>query len=132
MFSLKVCSCRKKQLLSIAKTIASLAAQLHEGGIMHGDLYAHNILIDDEGSTLFGDFGAASFYDQAEVTLATALERIEVSAYGYLLDDLLSLKNEMVSKTCSNVLGTLRDACLVASPLNRPDFQDLVKALANI
>jgi len=122
----------EKQLLSIAQTIASLAAQLHEAGIMHGDLYAHNILIDDEGSTLFGDFGAASFYDQADDTLAFALERIEVSAYGYLLDDLLSLKNETVSETCSNALATLRDVCLVASPLNRPGFQDLVEALAKI
>lgn len=122
----------EKQLLSIAKTIASLAAQLHQAGIMHGDLYAHNTLIDDEGSTLFGDFGAASFYDQADVTLAAALERIEVSAYGYLLDDLLSLKDRAVNETCSNALGALRDACLVASPLNRPGFQDLVKALADI
>jgi len=122
----------EKQLLSIAKTIASLAAQLHEAGIMHGDLYAHNILIDDEGSTLFGDFGAASFYDQADNALAFALERIEVSAYGYLLDDLLSLKNGRVSSACSNTLTALRDACLVESPLNRPGFQDLVEALAKI
>jgi serine/threonine protein kinase len=122
----------EKQLLSIAKTIASLAAQLHDVGIMHGDLYAHNTLIDDEGSTLFGDFGAASFYDQADTVLAFALERIEVSAYGCLLDDLLSLKNEKVSDEVLSTLGALRDACLLTSPLNRPGFQHLVEVLAKL
>jgi len=117
----------EKQIISIAKTIASLAAQLHEAGIMHGDLYAHNILIDDEGSTLFGDFGAASFYDKTAKT-ADAFERIEVSAYGYLLDDLLSLKNEEVSEEVYKMISELRDTCLATAPLDRPGFQELVDA----
>lgn len=121
----------EKQIISIAKTIASLAAQLHEAGIMHGDLYAHNILIDDEGSTLFGDFGAASFYDKTAKT-ADAFERIEVSAYGYLLDDLLSLKNEEVSEEVYKMISELRDTCLSTAPLDRPGFQDLVGALSGI
>jgi hypothetical protein len=50
-------------MLSIARSIASAAAQLHSHGIMHGDLYGHNVLHDDHGHTLLGDFGAASFYD---------------------------------------------------------------------
>ncbi|WP_293307804.1 leucine-rich repeat-containing protein kinase family protein [Pedobacter sp. UBA5917] len=119
----------EEQIIGIAKTIASLAAQLHEAGIMHGDLYAHNTLIDDEGSTLFGDFGAASFYDKTAQT-AKALERIEVSAYGYLLDDLLSLKED--DNEVYRTLGKLRDACLSEIPLNRPGFKDLVEALAEI
>lgn len=118
----------EKQITGIAKTIASLAAQLHEAGLMHGDLYAHNTLIDDEGHTLFGDFGAASFYDKS-AKMAAALERIEVSAYGYLLDDLLSLKDEAVSDDVYKAISKLRDACLDTIPLNRPGFQDLVVAL---
>jgi len=121
----------EKQIIGIAKTIASLAAQLHEAGIMHGDLYAHNTLVDDEGSTLFGDFGAASFYDKT-AKMAAALERIEVSAYGYLLDDLLSLKDEAVSEEVYNMISKLKNACLDAVPLNRPGFKDLVEALAGI
>ena len=78
------------QALNIARTIASLAAQLHSKGIMHADLYAHNTLIDDTGNTLFGDFGAACFYDIANEPLAAALQRLEVRAYGYLLDDLIT------------------------------------------
>ncbi len=121
----------EKQIISIAKTIASLAAQLHEAGIMHGDLYAHNTLIDEDGSTLFGDFGAASFYDNTAKT-AQALERIEVSAYGYLLDDLLSLKDEKVGEKVYKTISELRDACLVAVPLERPGFNELVDQLAQI
>ncbi|SDG07344.1 Leucine-rich repeat (LRR) protein [Pedobacter terrae] len=121
----------EKQIIGIAKTIASLAAQLHEAGIMHGDLYAHNTLVDDEGNTLFGDFGAASFYDKS-AKIAAALERIEVSAYGYLLDDLLSLKDEAVSEEVYKMISKLRDACLAAVPSDRPDFQHLVDQLVQI
>jgi hypothetical protein len=122
----------EKQIVNIAKTIASLAAQLHEAGIMHGDLYAHNTLIDDEGSTLFGDFGAASFYDKTTTETAYALERIEVSAYGYLLDDLLSLKDEGLSREVYTTISRLKDACLVSAPMERPGFQDLVDVLAKV
>jgi len=54
---------------------------------MHGDLYAHNILIDRDCHTLMGDFGAASFYDHAGA--GDAYERLEVRAFGALLEDLL-------------------------------------------
>ncbi|MDP2805331.1 MAG: leucine-rich repeat-containing protein kinase family protein [Gallionellaceae bacterium] len=47
--------------LSIALSIASAAAHLHSRGVMHGDLYAHNILFNPTGEALLGDFGAASF-----------------------------------------------------------------------
>ena len=32
--------------------IASVAAHLHQRGITHGDLYAHNILCDEQGNGL--------------------------------------------------------------------------------
>ncbi|WP_412466614.1 leucine-rich repeat-containing protein kinase family protein [Pedobacter sp. KLB.chiD] len=121
----------EKQITGIAKTIASLAAQLHEAGMMHGDLYAHNTLIDDEGHTLFGDFGAASFYDKT-AEAAAVLERIEVSAYGYLLDDLLSLKDEAVNDDVYKAISEIRDICLNPVPLERPAFQELVDQLVKI
>jgi hypothetical protein len=51
-----------RQIVKIAATIASVALQLHDRGIMHSDMYAHNTLIDNDANTLFGDFGAACFY----------------------------------------------------------------------
>jgi hypothetical protein len=121
------------QVIRIASTIASLAAQLHGNGMMHGDLYAHNILIDGDGNTLFGDFGAASFYNRADTETAYALERIEVSAYGYLLDDLLDLctvaskENPVLLK-----LANLRDVCTSQGVLSRPDFKYLTNELMGL
>lgn len=109
------------QVLKIAGTIASLSAQLHSKGIMHSDLYAHNALIDDEGNTLFGDFGAACFYDITDTDIALALERIEVRAFGYLLDDLIGLCAEP-DHTSLLKLCELRVACLDPNVTARPGF----------
>ncbi|EEF26631.1 leucine-rich repeat-containing protein 2, lrrc2, putative [Ricinus communis] len=79
---------RLDEALRIARGIASAAAQLHAHGILHGDLYGHNILHDAHGNTLLGDFGAASFYDPAGPQ-ADALQTLEVRAFGNLLEELL-------------------------------------------
>ncbi len=113
------------QAVKIAGTIASVASQLHTKGIMHGDLYAHNTLVDNEGNTLFGDFGAASFYDTTDANIASALERIEISAFGYLLDDLISLCNEQGVHPGFAKLKSLRDACIAPAVASRPGFEFL-------
>ncbi|MDN5284330.1 MAG: protein kinase [Mucilaginibacter sp.] len=118
-----------QQVIKIASTIASLAAQLHSNGVVHGDLYTHNTLIDGEGNTLFGDFGAACFYDRADTEVAAALERIEVSAYGHLLDDLLGLCKEAGKDQTLLKLATLRDSCITPHVSARPSFQYLVNEL---
>jgi serine/threonine protein kinase len=118
-----------RQVLKIAGTMASVARHLHERGIMHSDLYAHNMLIDAEGNTLFGDFGAACFYEKADEPLAAHLERMEVRAYGYLLDDLLGICPEAQTNRALLTLGTLRDACLADEILVRPSFQQIAAEL---
>jgi hypothetical protein len=74
-------------LLRLATGIASVTAHLHACAITHGDLYAHNILWQEDGSCLLGDFGAASFFPSPEAGLA--LQRIETRAFGILLGELL-------------------------------------------
>lgn len=115
-----------RQLLKIAYTIASVACQLHNRGIMHGDLYAHNILADDKGNTLFGDFGAASLYDRKDAETAAAMERMEVCAFGHLLDDLLTLCNEPGHPAIAP-LRTLHEACTAPVVLSRPGFKEILK-----
>ncbi|MBB3174432.1 hypothetical protein FHR90_002273 [Endobacter medicaginis] len=49
------------QMASIATRVGRGAAALHRAGYAHGDLYAHNILYDPQGSgARLGDLGAAS------------------------------------------------------------------------
>lgn len=117
-------------IVSIARGVASLAAHLHRRGVNHGDLYAHNILVDDQNHPLMGDFGAASLLDGLDPTLQERLQRIEVRAFGCLLDDLLGLLDP--TETAAEPLArlqALRDACLVEAVDERPVFSQIVRRL---
>lgn len=96
--------------LRIARGIASAAAQLHAHGILHGDLYGHNILHEEQGHTLLGDFGAASFYDPTGPQ-AAALQTLEVRAFGNLLEELLDR-----SDSAPAALRELQAACQQGLP----------------
>lgn len=112
-------------VLGIAQQIASAANHLHNRGILHGDLYAHNILHNGNGRACLGDFGAASAFDLADRTKAEALQRLEVRAFGCLLEELTRLCD------APEALETLTAAC-VDVPQERPLFPDIVDALAAI
>ena len=104
-------------IASVARSISSVATHLHARNIMHGDLYAHNILINGENACYLGDFGAASFYDETN----SGYEKIEVRAFACLLDDLLSRcisKNEKEYDS----LCELRDKCMDVDVERRPLF----------
>jgi hypothetical protein len=118
-----------KSLFKIAGTVAAVAAQLHANGIMHSDMYAHNILTDNDGNALFSDFGASCFYDKNDAAVAPWLERIEVRAFGYLLDDLINLRDE--NTTALQRLRKLRDECLATEIAARPSFKLINQALAD-
>ncbi len=122
-------------ILRIAIGISSAAAHLHAQGIMHGDLYAHNILIDETNHTLLGDFGAASSHDLNDKIVGAALERLEVRAFGCLLEDLLDRCKLPVSdaeKLALDQLGKLQQDCLQPFPVERPLFMEIGKILAKI
>jgi len=106
-------------MLGIAEQVASVAAHLHSRGILHGDLYGHNILHDGRGGALLGDFGAASFY-VAGSSSGAALERLEVRAFGCLLEELMAHCQLPVS--LRNELTVLMHDCLQEVVTARPDF----------
>ncbi|MGL6048868.1 MAG: protein kinase, partial [Aeromonas salmonicida] len=112
-------------VLAMAQGIAAAAGHLHERGIMHGDLYGHNILhsFQGKGRVLLGDFGAASCYDRTECVLAEGLERIEVRAFGCLLDELLA-RCQPQSEALQD-LALLARACLCEQVLQRPSFAQI-------
>ncbi|HEY0589326.1 MAG TPA: leucine-rich repeat-containing protein kinase family protein [Pseudoduganella sp.] len=113
-------------LLGIARGIASAAAHLHALGIMHGDLYAHNILHCDKGSAVLGDFGGASRFAPGTES-ALALQRLEVRAFGCLLEELLERCPEELP-----AVQALAGDCLQPAPDVRPQFAEVVARLAAV
>ncbi|MFQ1777375.1 leucine-rich repeat-containing protein kinase family protein [Aeromonas veronii] len=118
--------------LAMAHGIASVAGHLHRAGIMHGDLYGHNILFarssDAPARALLGDFGAASLYDRCDRERAMGLERLEVRAFGCLLEELLAHCDTQDSPL--DELHQLKAACLSELPAKRPDFAYIERQLA--
>ncbi|MBB5610916.1 MULTISPECIES: leucine-rich repeat-containing protein kinase family protein [unclassified Janthinobacterium] len=112
-----------QQVLALAHGIASAVRQLHAHGILHGDLYGHNILHADEGACLLGDFGAASMFDPGSLQ-AEMLQGIEARAFGVLLAELIAHGEE-----CPPDLLALRDACLLEEVWQRPRFAQIEKML---
>ncbi|MFY9142699.1 leucine-rich repeat-containing protein kinase family protein [Sulfuricurvum sp.] len=110
-----------ESILEIAKAIASAAEHLHERGLMHGDLYAHNILINEEDHCYLGDFGAASFYEAHE----KEFEKIEVRAFGCLLEDMLSLCPTKEGDIYER-LEQLRERCMNEKVEERPLFSEMM------
>ena len=105
----------------IAAGIAGACAHLHARGINHGDLYAHNILWDDSGNNLLGDFGAAAFYPDSDTGLI--LERIEVRAFGILLEELLKRCENPAAETA--LLQDVQRRCVEPPLMMRPGFAEL-------
>ena len=119
----------KAVALHIAGGIASAAQHLHRRGIMHGDLYAHNILHDGAGHVLLGDFGAASCHDIDDRARALALERIEVRAFGCLLEELAQRLAGEADDLAAGFDGLI-EGCFRERVEMRPSFDEIVERLS--
>lgn len=121
-------------LLGIAHGVAAAASHLHRRGILHGDLYGHNILHCGRGRATLGDFGAASFFAPAAQPLAQGLQRLEVRAFGCLLEELLErCATPATPPEAVATLATLADlaaACLSEDVDARPLFADIERTIA--
>ena len=116
-------------ILKITQAIADASRHLHSKGIMHGDLYAHNTLIDEHGNTIFGDFGAATIYDTNHAN-ASYYEKIDVRAFGYLMDDLIQqAEDKNINDFINQHMAMIKEKCLHENILARPSFQEIVTAL---
>ncbi|MDB5884587.1 MAG: protein kinase, partial [Polaromonas sp.] len=117
--------------VQLAGAVASAARQLHARGILHGDLYAHNILCTEHGQALLGDFGAASLYTPADRPLANALQRIEVRAFACLLEELLACCPALQgAQALRQQIAGLQADCADPGSARRPLFADVEKRLA--
>ncbi len=109
--------------LSIASAVARGGARLHELGILHGDLYAHNVLWDgSEGRAVLSDFGAASFMPAGR---ADAFRRLDVRAWGILLGELIG----HCEGGLPGALHALHAACVQPDVGARPPMSEALEAL---
>lgn len=115
-----------EQALNIARGAAAVTAHLHRLGILHGDLYAHNLQVDVRGHCLLGDFGAASFFrpDSAD---GLALQRLESRAFGCLLEELLTRVAD--PQPVPEAALRLGEACLTEQPECRPLLAEIARTL---
>ena len=115
--------------LRMARGIASAVARLHARGILHGDLYGHNILWNGRGEALLGDFGAASFLPRDDAAQSQALQRTEARAFGCLLEELAERCAAPDAATLALLAG-LQARCLDDDPAQRPLFDEIAAALS--
>lgn len=101
---------------------AAALAHLHGRGILHGDLYAHNLLVDGLDCRL-SDFGAASFFTPGS-TQGAALQRLESRAFGILLEELLQRCDAPPAG-----LQQLAEECQQSATHERPDFAAIIGRL---
>ncbi len=124
---------KASQALIISQRLSSIMVHLRARDICHGDLYPHNILINEESATLLGDFGAASHYASLNSAQAIKLEAIEVRAFGCFLDDILGIiKSEDRSLVFISALEKMSHECLQACTNKRPNFVQIHDRLSEI
>ncbi|WP_093078326.1 leucine-rich repeat-containing protein kinase family protein [Variovorax sp. OV084] len=111
--------------LRIARDIASAMQHLHARGILHGDLYAHNILWHAQRGGRLGDFGAAWMTGALDAAQARAFQALEMRAFGCLLEELL----ERCTDAMPASVTTLKDRCLQPDAATRPTFAQALSLL---
>ncbi len=121
--------------LRIATGIAAATAHLHGRGIVHGDLYAHNVLARADGAALLGDFGGAwrvpavfGTAATAGTVLASRWQALDVRALGCLLEELGAIRDP-ADEADAQLLRTLAGQCLQDVPGHRPSAAEVHAAL---
>ena len=118
-------------VLKILQGMATAAVHMHERGIMHGDFYAHNIMIDAKANSILGDFGGASYFEPHEVEVRNGLERLEVRAFGCLIEEMLELSKEDKS-TNREALLSLKEVCIQDETSKRPLFDEIFNSINHL
>ncbi len=119
-----------KSILNILYSMSKACEHLHKRGIIHGDFYAHNIMIDKDSNTILGDFGGASYYEKNDSEISLILERFEVRAFGCLIEDLLNLLiYDEKNGDIINSLLKLQLSCTFEVSGRRPLFRQISEEL---
>lgn len=137
-----------RYIKQILLDIAHACEYLRSAGVVHGDIYAHNILLqfeqvfngrdsdDNSPVAILSDFGASWIISETLSAVGgqeflahveVRLEEVEVRAYGCFLDDVLARVHESIMSDLRYsqiiaILSTLRDDCL--RDINNNDDDD--------
>ncbi len=111
--------------LVMAARLASAVQHLHERGLTHGDLYAHNILWDGVDNVLLGDFGAATLNADVQA------QRLEVLAFAHLLEELLE-RTADADEIGLAAAWQLQQQCAHSNVTQRPLFAEVAARLTEL
>lgn len=111
---------------AIAAQVISALTHLHQQGVMHGDLYGHNLQVGPDAKVVLGDFGAATCYQPVAAPMRTALQRIELRAFGHLLTELI----EQSATIAPEAWISWAQACVTGVDAPNAAFDQLSKLFA--
>jgi hypothetical protein len=139
----------RESVLSIVWNVATALEHVHtKVDVSNGDVYLHNILMCNGGIARISDWGASFIYD-GNHDYAPIFERIEVLAFGRLVQDLFDwyLNSSLpdLTESADFLLGRTRgelinngpfydlmESILQPDQMKRPSFKEIKKALSQL
>lgn len=120
-------------VVNCLESVCSALEHLHSRCVAHGDVYAHNILVQEDGMGILCDYGAAFMYKKGEVMF----EMQEVRAFGLLVRGLIervdiSFADMTASLSSQKQLLAIAQRCLSVDVEARPRFKELKGMLGKI
>ena len=117
--------------LRLLTDAAQALAHLHAHGVLHGDVYAHNLLWRPAtGQAVLSDFGAALRWPAAQAACWPQAQRLEVLAFGHLLEEVLAHLDDTAEATLAPALRHWQQRCADRHPARRPLMGEVAAALA--
>ena len=118
-----------EHVVKLSVAMCDVLSHLHDQGVCHGDLYAHNTLFTYEGDMLFGDFGAASPLEVLSPIEQQKVRQFEIRALGCFIDDLTGVCDWQGSTQLQDDLNTLIQECLHPVSDERPTLAEIKSRL---
>ncbi|CAI3804049.1 protein kinase [Rheinheimera sp. MM224] len=113
------------QLKQLAEQVVNVMAHLHQKQIVHGDLYAHNMLVNEEQQLYLGDFGAATALHSLPQHQQQNFCALEVRAFGYWLLDMQTVLSVDESSEFEQRFAAVVQLCMQQKVSSRPGFRQL-------
>lgn len=113
------------KLKQLALQVVDVMAHLHQQQICHGDLYAHNMLVNEDQQLYLGDFGAATALHALPQKQQQLFCALEVRAFGYWLLDMQSLLSVDESSEFEQRFAAVVQLCMQQKVSSRPGFWQL-------